>query len=128
DPVIGSFLSVDPLSADEKQVWFSSYQFGWNNPIRFNDPSGECPECEVERPNPFKGEVYRSTGGADYVYGKGAWTRQGGTLNEITVTESRLGRREPKVKGIDLEPIRNIGAGADYVAGGVGLAQIGMLE
>src|SRR5690606_11530263 len=89
DPVTGRFLSVDPLSADEKQVLFSPYQFGWNNPIRFNDPTGECLECEVERPNPFKGEVYRTTGGADYVYGKGAWTRQGGTLNEVTVTAQK---------------------------------------
>ena len=89
DPVTGRFLSVDPLSADEKQVLFSPYQFGWNNPIRFNDPTGECPECEVERPNPFKGEVYRTTGGADYVYGKGAWTRHGGTLNEVTVTATQ---------------------------------------
>src|SRR5690606_5243232 len=63
--------------------------FGWNNPVRFNDPNGECPECEEERANPFKGEIYRSTGGADYVFGKGAWTRQGGTLNEVTVTATQ---------------------------------------
>ena len=89
DPVIGRFLSVDPLSADEKQVWFSPYQFGWNNPIRFNDPDGKCPECKTERQKPFDGEIYRSTGGADYVFGKGAWTRQGGTLNEVTVTATQ---------------------------------------
>src|SRR5690554_2204827 len=77
DPVIGRFLSVDPLSADERQVLYSPYQFGWNNPVRFNDPNGECPECEEKRANPFKGEIYRSTGGADYVFGKGAWTRAG---------------------------------------------------
>ncbi len=45
DSQLGRFLQIDPLSDNMVQVGLSPYQFGWNNPIRYNDPSGLCPIC-----------------------------------------------------------------------------------
>lgn len=38
NPALGRFASVDPLG-EVKPEW-SSYRFGYNNPIRYNDPTG----------------------------------------------------------------------------------------
>jgi hypothetical protein len=62
----------------------------WNNPIRYNDPDGRCPECEEEVKNPSEGQVYESRGGAEYTFGNGQWTRDGGMLNGVNVEASRL--------------------------------------
>jgi RHS repeat-associated protein len=43
DPAIGRFISIDVLADHPKQIGISPYQFSWNNPIRYNDPNGECP-------------------------------------------------------------------------------------
>ncbi|MGX5687417.1 DUF6443 domain-containing protein [Arcticibacter tournemirensis] len=38
DPVIGRFNSIDPLS--EQRAWVSPFNYGQNNPINRNDPTG----------------------------------------------------------------------------------------
>jgi RHS repeat-associated protein len=45
DPAIGRFISIDVLADHPRQIGISPYQFSWNNPIRYNDPNGECPDC-----------------------------------------------------------------------------------
>lgn len=45
DPNLGRFVQVDPLAESAVQYKQSPYQFGWNNPIRYNDPNGMCPIC-----------------------------------------------------------------------------------
>jgi RHS repeat-associated protein len=39
----GRFWSTDPII--EEQEHLSLYQYGWNNPVRFSDPNGDCPNC-----------------------------------------------------------------------------------
>ncbi|KAA0990012.1 DUF6443 domain-containing protein [Dyadobacter aurulentus] len=46
DPAIGRFTSVDPVIAGQEN--YSTYQYGWNNPILRSDPNGDCPECDDE--------------------------------------------------------------------------------
>ena len=47
DPVIGRFLSVDPVTAYGSGNWrlFNRYAYAYNNPYRFTDPDGRCPNC-----------------------------------------------------------------------------------
>ena len=42
DPVLGKFLSVDPITAPENPAQNLGYAYSGNNPITFNDPSGLC--------------------------------------------------------------------------------------
>jgi RHS repeat-associated protein len=89
DPVIGRWGVVDPLADHPKQIGMSPYSAFWNNPIRYNDPDGRCPECEENVMDPTDGQSYTSTGGAEYTFGNGVWTRQGGMLNGVTVTAQK---------------------------------------
>jgi len=43
DPLIGRWWQQDPLSDLPQQIAQSPYQYGWNNPLRYNDPNGDCP-------------------------------------------------------------------------------------
>lgn len=38
---------MGPLADHDRQISMSPYQFGWNNPIRYNDPDGRCPLCNL---------------------------------------------------------------------------------
>lgn len=45
DPMIGRFLSVDPVTADGATgANFNRYWYGNNNPYRFTDPDGRAPQ------------------------------------------------------------------------------------
>jgi len=41
DPAIGRFTTIDPMA--EKFAPLSSYHYGYNNPVMFNDPNGADP-------------------------------------------------------------------------------------
>ena len=43
DPALGRWWQVDPLADSLK--WQSPYNGMDNNPIRYNDPDGDCPAC-----------------------------------------------------------------------------------
>ncbi len=47
DPAIGSFLSVDPVTAYDNgdMRHFNRYTYAYNNPYAFTDPDGRCPSC-----------------------------------------------------------------------------------
>ncbi|WP_329890411.1 RHS repeat-associated core domain-containing protein [Stenotrophomonas muris] len=48
EPVIGRFMSVDPVTAlDHGDMrHFNRYVYAYNNPYRFRDPDGRCPSCD----------------------------------------------------------------------------------
>jgi len=43
DQQLGRFIQIDPMSEEEDQESWSPYHFGYNNPIRYNDPDGKFP-------------------------------------------------------------------------------------
>lgn len=43
DPAIGRWWQVDPKSDFGDMVSWSPYNYSFNNPIRYNDPFGDCP-------------------------------------------------------------------------------------
>ena len=49
DPLTGRFLSPDPLF--EKFTFYSPYQYAYNNPVSFKDPTGLAPESEKKKSN-----------------------------------------------------------------------------
>jgi RHS repeat-associated protein len=46
DPQVPRFLGVDPLADREGQESWTPYHYGFNNPLRYNDPDGKCPTCD----------------------------------------------------------------------------------
>ena len=47
DPAMGRWWQVDPKADKKGQEKLSPYNYSFNNPIRYNDPEGDCPECMV---------------------------------------------------------------------------------
>jgi RHS repeat-associated protein len=48
DPVIGRFLSIDPVGFVESgnnPAMFNRYAYAWNDPVNLTDPDGKCPMC-----------------------------------------------------------------------------------
>jgi RHS repeat-associated protein len=39
------FVCVDPLSEEGGQESCSTYHYSYDNPVRYNDPDGKCPDC-----------------------------------------------------------------------------------
>lgn len=49
DPVIGRFNTIDPLS--DQRVWVSPFNYGQNNPINRNDPTGALDDWVMDENN-----------------------------------------------------------------------------
>lgn len=52
DPVLGRWMSADPMADHPKQIDISPYAAMWNNPVKYTDPDGmmpceNCPEFEI---------------------------------------------------------------------------------
>jgi RHS repeat-associated protein len=47
DPQIGRFMQIDPKPDKDGQERLTPYQYGSDDPIRYNDPSGNCPSCII---------------------------------------------------------------------------------
>jgi RHS repeat-associated protein len=65
DPQIGRFGGVDGLS--ERSISVSSYQFGINNPVSFNDPTGAL----FDHVNP-EGQFLHSSGDGELMFNQGS--------------------------------------------------------
>ncbi|MEQ9465804.1 MAG: RHS repeat-associated core domain-containing protein [Ekhidna sp.] len=52
DPAIGRFTAIDPLASSFTSL--TPYQYAYNDPVYWNDPNGDCPECDVWWENFFR--------------------------------------------------------------------------
>ncbi|MEV0394969.1 MULTISPECIES: RHS repeat domain-containing protein [Polymorphospora] len=70
DPVIGRFISVDPLQDHDDPIQWHGYAYANNSPISFSDPDGLKPLLTDSRQGDE--EHYRKTG-ERFVYEYGRW-------------------------------------------------------
>lgn len=45
DYALGRFTGIDPLADFSPQESWTPYQYAYNNPVRWNDPYGDCTLC-----------------------------------------------------------------------------------
>ena len=83
DNALGRFNSIDVLAEFSGDV--SPYNFSFSNPVVFSDPTGLCPECP-DKNKAKEGDSYVSTGGGNYSFSNGNWTRNDGELNEVVIS------------------------------------------
>lgn len=78
DPQIGRFSGVDILA--EHTFGINPYQFGFNNPLQFNDPTGALTQAELDAVlNALFDSPYGGTWSADGG-GSGSFNYSGGTI------------------------------------------------
>jgi RHS repeat-associated protein len=67
DPQTGRMNSVDALADHPNQIDKSSYVAFWNNPLKYTDPDGQCPDCPQQFMLWLIGGYYKYLkGGVDY--------------------------------------------------------------
>ena len=49
DPKLGRFLSPDPIVQGQTSQFWNRYSYVWNNPMKYNDPSGYSGECVIDQ-------------------------------------------------------------------------------
>jgi len=82
DAAVARWGQVDPLG-EEMSAW-SPYNYTFDNPIFYTDPTGLCPDC----PDPAdynEGDIVNPNGGMDFMLSSGEWVGLDGNLAEVTV-------------------------------------------
>ena len=59
-PELMRFGQVDPVTATQEN--YSTYQYGWNNPVLRSDPNGDCPLCPAIPLFPIVAEALATAG------------------------------------------------------------------
>ena len=65
-PWLARWTAIDPMEA--KYAGMSPYNYSFNNPVMYNDPSGADPEDENFPTNPSVGQVFKSKSGDNHIY------------------------------------------------------------
>ncbi|WP_222536966.1 RHS repeat domain-containing protein [Pedobacter polysacchareus] len=83
DPVLGRFNGIDPMSV--KYSDFSVYQFVFNNPVSFSDPTGADALADIEK---FLRQFFGDSGGGGKVPNGGNWSASNGGHNFSSQNEA----------------------------------------
>nr|WP_255607094.1 RHS repeat-associated core domain-containing protein [Pedobacter polysacchareus] len=83
DPVLGRFNGIDPMSV--KYSDFSVYQFVFNNPVSFSDPTGADALADIEK---FLRQFFEDSGGGGKVPNGGSWSASSGGYNFSSQNEA----------------------------------------
>jgi len=117
DQQIGRFIQIDPLADEGEQESLSAYHFAENNPIRYNDPDGKCPNCATAGIGAVLGGLIG--GGieiASQLYNNGSvsnWSAVGGATVQGVVTGAAAGF----TGGASLLTTAAVSGGANVVGG-----------
>ncbi|MFT3897348.1 MAG: RHS repeat-associated core domain-containing protein [Thermomonas sp.] len=110
DPMIGRFLSVDPVTATSVGGNFNRYWYANNNPYKFIDPDGRsswgttCTGSMLGCPTQTQGAPQNYTRSVGPIDCAGCATRDGGqqtrqSASSDNVTNKAISRLNPKVQG-----------------------------
>jgi RHS repeat-associated protein len=95
DYALGRFTSIDPLADANPQESWTPYQYAYNNPIRYNDPYGDCPNCITGL---IGGLIGGAVGGlieaGTQLYNNGSitdWSAVGGSAAQGAITGAAAG-------------------------------------
>ncbi|MCB9082679.1 MAG: hypothetical protein H6555_13320, partial [Lewinellaceae bacterium] len=86
DSRLGKRWNKDPLYIPQES-FFATFR---NNPIYFNDPLGDCPDC----PDPStakEGDIINPNGEREYIMSGGNWFGLGGLLPEVNISANGKG-------------------------------------
>jgi RHS repeat-associated protein len=117
DAPIARFTTVDPVT--EEQEMYSTYQYGWNNPVLRSDPTGKCPTCPLGIAGGIIGGLVG--GGIEagmqlYEHGKiNDWKAVGGATVQGAITGGVAGL----TGGASLAVTVGASAGANVVGGAI---------
>jgi RHS repeat-associated protein len=109
DYITGRWWQVDPKADKGGQESWSTYQYGFDNPVRYNDPYGDCIPCLTQRIIEYSA-LFASMASLS---SKGAMTRL--MTNSSSTVQSRAGTNSP-VTPVDNKTMAKMGD-AKIVAG-----------
>ncbi len=124
-PDIGRWGVVDPLADEPEQIDKSPYAAFWNNPIMYDDPDGQCPNCLTATIGAGIGALIG--GGveiATQLYNNGSvnnWSAVGGSALQGGITGAAAGF----TGGASLLTTTVVAGGANAVGGAVNRATQG---
>ncbi|MCI0157205.1 RHS repeat-associated core domain-containing protein [Leifsonia shinshuensis] len=85
DPVLGRFLSVDPVLAPENPLQNNGYAYSANNPVTNSDPDGKCYVAGKDSMN-FKANCGGGAGiSAPQIPGQSQYVPQPGTFDDWAI-------------------------------------------
>jgi RHS repeat-associated protein len=85
DPAIGRMSGVDVMADSYSSL--TPYNYSFNDPVYWNDPNGDCPDCQYQRSDDTWWAAPRDTQGKYQYYGTFAnwayqnWNTHGGGFN-----------------------------------------------
>ncbi|MFN9862284.1 MAG: hypothetical protein ACK55U_02635 [Bacteroidota bacterium] len=102
DYLTGRWWQVDPKADQGGQESWSTYQYGFDNPIRYNDPYGDCIPCLTQRIIEYSA-IFGSMASSS---SKGAMTRL--MTNSSSTVQQRAGTNGPTTL-VDSKAMAKIG-------------------
>jgi len=121
DPKWSMWLSVDPLV--EAMPSWSPYNYTFNNPLKYTDPTGMVPEKEY--PDSYKGELGKGDWReSDRINNNSVWQE----ANKYNIQNNNTGQYEPYEQVLDLYKwVQNesteLGQEVKWMEGAIGLVQ-----
>lgn len=105
DPSLGRWFVVDALADQPEQIDKSPYAYGWNNPIFYTDPDGNCPWCIImqalEDTQQFLQGVGRTVGEGADAFMSSSWQGKADAIRAEMANPSPPDNRTTSFKAVE---------------------------